>query len=131
MSELPKGYEEVNIELTLDEFKSRIQNESICVDFHIKYTNENYQDMPHYDEMRENLKDNESWDELQELDGMGILPTLYYKHDNELIDEIIENVRVGHLSLDKTQIRYKKENRSEFYSGVGNNIKMVLKWNVK
>lgn len=127
------GYLFVDIDTTLDELLEKIKQINVSVIFKIRHISHSYpylkyKDLPLHDEMRDELKEDECWDELQKLDHDGELPSLRYKKDSALINEIIDAVKTGHLALDKTEIRFLKENKSEYYSGTGNKIKLVLKY---
>jgi len=120
------AYEDVDIDVTLDDFVKKMMNDTISIEFKIKHVK--HKELPFFDDMREQLKENESWQELQDLDYSGKLPTLRYKDDTALVNEIINAVREECLELDKTEIRYLREHRGEYYSGKGSNLKMVMKY---
>lgn len=120
-------YENVDIDVTLDDFVKKIMADAVSIEFKIKWHN-THKKTPFFNDMREDLKENENWQELQDLDYSGKLPTLRYKDNTALINELINAVRDECLELDKTEIRYLREHRGEYYSGKGNNLKMVMRY---
>lgn len=118
-------YEKVYIDISFSDFKKKINEEKTCISFHIKYLL--HSEKPCFEEMRDDMKDNEMWSDLDRLD-YGVFPPLRYKDDKDLIDEILNCIKEGHLEMKQTEIRYLGSNRSEYYSGKEDKIKMVLKY---
>ena len=120
-------YKTVDIDISFSDFKKKINEEKTCITFHVKYL-QHTDKLKLFEEMREEMKENEMWSDLERLDYDGTFPPLRYKDDKDLIDELLNYIKEGNLEMDQTEIRYLGSNRSEYYIGKENKIKMVLKY---
>lgn len=118
------GYLFVDIDTTLDELLEKLKRADASVAFNTIHLEAKR--LPLCEDLRDDLLEEEDWEELRRFDS-GKLPSLRYKDDSALINEIMDAVKTGHLAFNKTCIDFLKEGQSEFYSGTKDNIKMVLK----